>query len=188
MGASGQAVLSGVIPIPDAATEQLEATLREHARFVYQVAYSVLRHHHDAEDAAQETFLRVFRYRHHLPAVRNPRAWLARIAWRVAVGRKRTVSEVSLDDAAAAVRQLRAAGRSPEEIAADQQMTALLEELIVTLPRKIRDPLTLSTLAELTSADIAEVLGIPEASVRTRLFRARQLLREKLAEVLVRKI
>jgi hypothetical protein len=48
--------------------DQLELAVREHARLVYRVAYSVLRDHHDAEDATQETFLRVLRYRQRLQA------------------------------------------------------------------------------------------------------------------------
>ncbi len=54
--------------------DQLELAVREHARLVYRVAYSVLRDHHDAEDATQETFLRVLRYRRKLAgcATREP--------------------------------------------------------------------------------------------------------------------
>lgn len=65
----------------------LEAAVREHARLVYRVAYSVLRNHHDAEDATQETFVRVLRYRRKLSEVQSQRNWLARIAWRVAAER-----------------------------------------------------------------------------------------------------
>lgn len=181
MAASGQAILSGVLPIADAAAELVEATVRAHALFVFQVAYSVLRNHHDAEDATQETFLRVHRHRRQLAEVRNPRAWLARIAWRVAVDRRRSGREVSLEEAAEAVRERCVTGCGPEDIAAGQEMSALLEQLVTTLPRRLREALTLATIEEMATSDIAEVLGIPEASVRSRVFRARQLLREKLA-------
>src|ERR1039458_9797994 len=67
----------------------LESLVREHSRMVYRIAYAVLRSHHDAEDAAQETFLRVLRYSHKLATVENHKTWLARIAWRVAVDRSR---------------------------------------------------------------------------------------------------
>ena len=59
-------------------------------------------------------------------------------------------------------------------------MTAV-GKLIAALPSKLRDPLTLSTLGEMTPADVGAVLGINQAAVRSRLFRARQILREKLA-------
>jgi RNA polymerase sigma-70 factor (ECF subfamily) len=177
--------VSEAIPIASAVVDDLEALVREHAGFVYRVAYAVLRNRADAEDAAQETFLRVVRQRGRLAAVREPRAWLARIAWRAALDRRRRARpEVSLEDVSAAVRELRAAGAGADEIAADAQMLALLERLIASLPRELREALTLATVEEMSSTEVAVALGIPEASVRTRVFRARQLLREKLAAVL----
>jgi len=179
-----QAYLTGAFPFADEADETLAAIVREHAGFVFRIAYSVLRHHQDAEDAAQETFLRVYRQRRRLGEIRDLRAWLARIAWRVALDRRPRRPESSFEDAAGALRQLRAAGRTPEEIAADRQMAALLQQLIAALPRELREALTLSTLEELSSAEAADLLGIPEATVRTRVFRARELLREKFQRLL----
>ena len=74
----------GAIPLAHTQEDDLERLVREHARLVYRVAFSVLRHHHDAEDAVQETFMRVLRYRAKLKEVREPKTGLARIAWRVA--------------------------------------------------------------------------------------------------------
>jgi RNA polymerase sigma-70 factor (ECF subfamily) len=164
--------------------DQLELAVREHARLVYRVAYSVLRDHHDAEDATQETFLRVLRYRRKLTGVRDARTWLARIAWRVAVERRRKASEISLDDEAGVIEQIRSTAAGADEIMLSAEMSGFLGTLIAALPAKLRDPLTLSTVEEMSPADIAEVLGIKEAAVRSRLFRARQILREKLTAVL----
>src|SRR4051812_11566038 len=80
-----------------AAVDAVEVLVREHARFVFQVAYSVLRHAHDAEDVVQETFLRVVKHRSELNDVREPKAWLARIAWRIALDRRRGEPEVGGD-------------------------------------------------------------------------------------------
>jgi RNA polymerase sigma-70 factor (ECF subfamily) len=158
--------------------------VRQHARFVYQVAYLLLRNHHHAEDATQKTFLRVWRYRKRLPEVIDRKAWLARIAWRVALDRRKNPAEIPLADAAEAVFKLYAAGESAEKIAGDRQMAVLLDQLIATLPDKLRDPILLSLDQELTQAEISRVLKIPESSVRTRLFRARQMLRQKLSTIL----
>ncbi len=183
MGVTGEAILEA-IPIARVAEDELESLVREQARFVYRVCYSVLRHHHDAEDAAQETFVRVWRNRAKLAGIQELRGWLARIAWRVALDRRRAKPELSLDDAAQAVNELRAAGATAEQLAAEKQTAALLERLIASLPRDLREPLVLSTIEEMTAIDIGAALEIPEASVRTRIFRARQLLREKLDSVL----
>jgi RNA polymerase sigma-70 factor (ECF subfamily) len=163
--------------------DALETAVREHARLVYRVAYSVLRNHHDAEDATQETFMRVIRYRRKLEGVRDPKTWLARIAWRVAVQRGRRRQESSLDEEsiAAAVLQMRSQLASAEDFTLGEEMSGLLESLIAALPENLRDALRLSTIEELGPSEIAEVLEVSESSVRSRLFRARQTLKDKLA-------
>ncbi len=179
-----QMVLSESIPLADAAGDELETLVREHSRLVYTVAYSVLRNHHDAEDVTQDTFIRLLRRRRNLVQIQDSRAWLARTAWRLAIDRRKAAPEISLDEAAEAVLRLRAAGAAVDVVAANQQMMVVLERLIETLPKDLRETLALSMAEEMTSAQIGEVLGIPEGSVRTRLLRARQLLREKLSAVL----
>jgi RNA polymerase sigma-70 factor (ECF subfamily) len=161
----------------------LEHLVRAHARLVFKIAYSVLRNHHDAEDAVQEVFLRVMRQRRDLSAVRDVRAWLARITWRVAVDR-RNPPQLSDAETTAALEQLRSHAAGADHAAIGSQMLALTERLIANLPADLRDALTLSTVEEMTSSEIAAVLAIPETSVRTRLFRARKLLKEKLASLL----
>jgi len=181
-----EAVISnGAIPLAEANEDALGAAVHEHARLVYRIAYSVLRNHHDAEDATQESFVRVLRYRRKLEGVQDPKTWLARIAWRVAIERGKRRPEISLSNAGtdSAILQLRSQVASAEEFSLGREMTALLESLIVALPAQLRDVLTLSTVEEFTSAEIAEVLETSESAVRSRLFRARQILKEKLAEL-----
>jgi len=181
---AGQVILSESVSTTEAGRDELEATVREQARLVYKVAYSVLRNHHDAEDVAQETFLRFLRQRKRWPEIRDQRAWLATVAWRVALDRKRSPAGVTLEDASQLVNKLRADGAGVDEIAASRQMVSLLERLVGSLPRDLRETVILSTTEELTSAEIAQVLGIPEGSVRTRLLRGREILRQKLAVLL----
>lgn len=181
-----QVIVSQAIPAPRTETEdqQLELAVREHARLVYRIAYSVLRNHHDAEDATQETFLRVLRYRRKLEGVREQRTWLARIAWRTAIERRRKVTELPLDQIGDIVHRIRSTVTPADQVLLGAEINRVLEGLIAALPEKLRGPLTLSTLEEMTPGDIAEVLGINEAAVRSRLYRARQILRERLAALL----
>jgi RNA polymerase sigma-70 factor (ECF subfamily) len=178
------ALIEPTIAADKVAEAVLEDLVRDHARFVFKIAYSVLRNHHDAEDAVQEIFLRVMRHQRELSGVRDVRAWLARIAWRVSVDHRRTPARLDDHDATAALEQLRSHSAGAEQAAIGAQMLALTERLIANLPVELRDALTLSTVEEMTSAEIAAVLSIPEASVRTRIFRARKLLKEKLATLL----
>src|ERR1017187_2985533 len=67
------------------------------------------------------------------------------------------------------------------------QVSAELERMSATLPEKLREPLILSTIEEMSPREVAATLGINEAAVRSRVFRARQILREKLAGRMGRK-
>jgi RNA polymerase sigma-70 factor, ECF subfamily len=176
-----EGMVSPAIAVPRTDEDELELAVREHARLVYRIAYAALRNHHDAEDATQETFLRVLRYRQKLAEVRELKTWLARIAWRVALGRRSRIRQVALDDVSEAVSEVRSAEATAEDLVQGKQLSAILQDLVAALPAKLRDPLTLSTLEELTPAEIAAVLGANEAAVRSRIFRARQILKQKLA-------
>ncbi len=186
MAISGQVSLDESIPSADAESE-LETAVREHGRFVFQVTYSLLRNHFDAEDATQETFLRLWRNPKHWNDIRDQRAWLAKTAWRVALSRKRESPEVALEEAVATILELTSQGASPDEIAAHEQMKRILGRLIAGLPPDLRDAVVLSGVEEMTAAEIGEALGVSPAAVRARLFRARELLREKLAALLEQK-
>jgi RNA polymerase sigma-70 factor, ECF subfamily len=164
--------------------DALEEAIYEYSRFVYRIAYSVLRNHHDAEDATQETFLRVLRYRRGLTGIRNLRTWLAHIAWRVALNRRKNTREVPLDEIEESIAHFSSVRDNADEIAITAQKNDLLDRIIRTLPKDLRDAITLSTMQELSSADIAAVLEIPESAVRSRIFRAREILKQKMVAIL----
>ena len=187
---AGEAILSGVTTIERGQDQTLDALVRQHARLVYRIAYAVLRRHHDAEDATQETFMRVLRYRSKLAAVQDPKPWLARIAWRVAVDRCRQrgrTREIPLEDSEKPMMEVAAVDASADDTVLGAQVSAALERMIAALPEKLREPLILSTIEEMSPREAAATLGINEAAVRSRVFRARQILREKLSGRLGRK-
>jgi RNA polymerase sigma-70 factor, ECF subfamily len=165
--------------------EALEHLVRQHSRLVYRIAYAVLRRHHDAEDATQETFLRVLRYSSKLDAVEDLKTWLARIAWRVAVDRSKKrerAREIPLDDPEKPVAEAASPDAPADETAHGARVESMLEKLIAALPAKLREPLILSAIDELSPREVGAALGINEAAVRSRIFRARQILKEKLAQ------
>jgi RNA polymerase sigma-70 factor (ECF subfamily) len=162
----------------------LENLVRQHARLVYRIAYAVLRRHHDAEDATQETFLRVLRYSRKLASVEDHKTWLARVAWRVAIDRNRKQGrkrEMPLDDPEQPLPEVASSDAAADEALHGAQVSDALERMIAALPEKLRQPLILSTIEEMAPREVAATLGINEAAVRSRVFRARQILREKLA-------
>ncbi|HEX3437667.1 MAG TPA: RNA polymerase sigma factor [Pseudacidobacterium sp.] len=154
---------------------EFEALLHRRSRFVFRVAYSVLRNSHDAEDIVQEVFLKLYRNSAWREA-RDEQAFLARVTWRMAVDRlSKTTATIESDD------ELASKVPDPEQAVIDSDWQSKIHRLIDSLPEELRQPLALSTIEELTSSEIARVVGVPEGTVRTRVLRARQLLREKIA-------
>jgi len=176
---SEQVLRSQVALLTLADDERFEQWVRDYAGMVFRVAYSVLRNHHDAEDVTQETFIRVLRRRMDLANIKEPRAWLGRIAFRMALNRSKSRRTQEQDPEKVLV-QLAATGSVPEDVVHYSEVMALMETFIAALPADLRDVLRLSTVDELNSREVAEILEIPESSVRTRLHRARQLLKQKI--------
>jgi RNA polymerase sigma-70 factor (ECF subfamily) len=155
----------------------LAALVSQYSATLYRVAYSVLRNSADAEDAVQEAFLRVLRHRDSLAELRDQRLWLIRIVWNVVLDRKRRMkTRPETDDVAELARVLPAAGLSAEQRAAAAQHHARVLACVERLPAKERQVLMLSAFEELNSVEIAALVGITESSVRSRLFRARNLI------------
>ena len=185
---AGEAILGEAATLVQSQTAQsqdelLEALVRQHSRLVYRIGYAVLRSHHDAEDATQETFLRVLRYSRKFAGVEDHKTWLARIAWRVAVDRSRQRGrkrEIALDDPEKPLAEPASAESPADEAVQVVQVGTVLQRFIAALPEKLREPLVLSTIEEMSPREVAATLGINEAAVRSRVFRARQILREKL--------
>jgi len=165
-----------------AVSPDIELLVREHARLVFRIAYSVVRNHADAEDVVQEVFLRVTK--HGAQGIADSKAWVSRIAWRAAVDRFRSQGRGEQEefDERTHASAVRMAGAEQQAISREQ--LALLDRFIAALPEKERDALLLTSIEEMTSVEAAAVLGTTETSVRARVFRARQKLTEKLQKVM----
>ncbi len=163
---------------------EFTALVQRQSRFVFRVAYAILRNAHDAEDAAQETFLKLYRnggWRQ----IDNERAFLARVAWRIAVDRlpnpaDRARASLPFDSTLNTAPEHPSPRPGPEQSVLQANQHAMVHAMIDALPEELRQPLALSAIEDLNSREIATILAIPEGTVRTRLQRARQTLRRKL--------
>jgi RNA polymerase sigma-70 factor, ECF subfamily len=167
--------------------EAIDVLIGQYSSLVFRIAYSILRNHHDAEDAAQECFLKLVKARRKLAQMHCPKTWLARVAWTTALDRRAgrgVFRGTQLPESEEMLAQLPDGRETAELELASRQMQQVLERLIAGLPEELRLPLELSTVEELNSVEIAGIMDIPEGSVRTRLLRARRLLKEKLAALL----
>ncbi len=144
----------------------------------------------DAEDIAQETFLQAFRARDQLQDPTRARAWLLTIARRVCqrLHRHRAGEPAHFETLSAlwprpeaSVPYLSSVLESPLDASLRAEAQELVEDGISRIPAPFRGILVLADIAELTSAEIAVVLGLKEATVKTRLHRARLKLRALLA-------
>ena len=154
------------------------ALVERYAGLLFRVAHSVLRSRTEAEDVVQDVFVRVLERRAALPDVQEMRVWLVRIAWNLALDRKRRIKPEQMDAAFAA----ELAGR---EVTAEvalrdaQAMTAVLREMD-RLPGGEREVLVLAAIEELSTAEMAAVLGRSESAVRALLSRARARLKGRV--------
>jgi len=158
--------------------ERFEEMVGRQARFLFQVAFGLLRNRQDAEDVVQEAFLKLYRGEAWL-RMQNEKGFLARTVWRVALDHLPKAGERTSDVAEMQLAAVGEAGASPEQNVVDEDERALLRRLIDGLPEELRQPLVLSSVEEMTSREVAEAMGIPEGTVRTRVMRARTELRRR---------
>ncbi|MDE2119978.1 MAG: RNA polymerase sigma factor [Betaproteobacteria bacterium] len=166
-----------------------EAIMRRHNRLLFRTARGILRDDEAAEDALQDAYLQAWRGLGGFRADARLSTWLVRIVANEALGRLRRKSAeiIPLEIAMAAPDpDIQAAltvdsHESPEHQAQRAQLRAVLESRIDMLPDAFRTVFILRAVEELEVPEVAQALGIPEATVRTRYFRARSLLREGLA-------
>jgi RNA polymerase sigma-70 factor, ECF subfamily len=148
------------------------------SRFVFRIAYVVLRNVEDAEDIVQETFFKLFRtgaWKH----IDDEKRFLARVAWRLAVSRM----PIRRSGLAAVPREIASEESSPERAAIATESSRTIHRLIDALPEKLRRPLALSSIEEMTAPEIAAVMGLPEGTVRRLLTEARALVKQKMARM-----
>jgi RNA polymerase sigma-70 factor, ECF subfamily len=160
----------------------MEALMRLHNRTLYRTARAILRDEAEAEDAVQEAYLQAFRALGTFRGGSKLSTWLVRITANEALMRRRRNARAAT--AAAPDLEpdsLESDEAGPESDAQRGEMRLLLEARIDALPDSYRAVFMLRALEELSVEETAGVLGIPEATVRTRYFRARGLLRQSMA-------
>jgi RNA polymerase sigma-70 factor (ECF subfamily) len=158
-------------------SQTIAQLVAEYSTALYRVAFSVTRNAAEAEDAVQETFLRVLKHESRLAEIRDYRVWLVRIVWNIVLDRKRRAkTRPENEDIADHARSLPSADRAADQTAISAQEQARILALIDQLPRPEREAVLLSAVQELTTAEIAATLGTTESSIRSRIFRARRQL------------
>jgi len=183
------------VAMPDSPTEAIPHLLAEHGGKIYSLGLRLCGDDADAEDLVQETFLNAYRHWQGFEGRSRPSTWLYTIAARACqrMQRKRAGEPsriASVDELLPApdrgvpdTASLTAAEpRNPEAEQLRRETRERVQQALAGLPAHFRIPLVLKDIAELSMADIAAALGIKEATVKTRIHRARLALRKALAE------
>ena len=162
-----------------------EAIVDRHKGSVYGLCFSMLRSREDAEEASQDTFLKLFRSRHLFDDTRPLQPWLLRIAGNTSrdLIRRRMTNQVGVRGADSElmmklVEDPRSV-RSQERAATRQAVRHAIDQMNV----RFREPLVLRYLNGLTNVEIAQTLGISLSNVKIRLARAKDVLSSRLSEV-----
>jgi RNA polymerase sigma-70 factor, ECF subfamily len=169
-------------------THEFHELIRPHERSVYVMALSMLQNEADAEDAAQEAFLKAFRNLASFRGEAKFSTWLVSITLNEARSRlrsKKNMKTESLDTPPEGQEQsspalLRDWREIPSEALERQEVRDLLQRAVTDLPPIYREVFLLRDVEELSVSESAETLGITVASVKVRLHRARIMLQKKL--------
>jgi RNA polymerase sigma-70 factor (ECF subfamily) len=157
-----------------------ELLMRRHNERIYRAVRSILRDETESEDAMQAAYLHAYVHLREFESRAAFATWLTRIAIHEALGRKRRVFRtVDIEGVDVAADQ-----RSPEQDAQDVEHRKLLDRAIDTLPEHFRTVFVLRQVQDLSVEETAEVLDLVPETVKTRLHRARKLLRRSLMEQL----
>jgi RNA polymerase sigma-70 factor (ECF subfamily) len=181
------AVLVDRARLGDAAA--FELIMRRYNQRLYRLTRGILRNGAEAEDAVQETYLRVYEKLGDFVGPVGFASWIGKIAINEALGRLRRRGRViSLDDYVASSRRnvdrpietIETQMPDPERLAASTELRRMLEHAIDALPDDFRTVFILRAVEGMNVLETAECLGIRPETIKTRFHRARRLLQEDL--------
>lgn len=169
--------------------EAFKTLMRRHNQTLFRTARAILRNDGEAEDVVQEAYLLAYRAMGNFRGDAKLSTWLVRIVANLAIrrrqrqGRDRQLfAELPETSGEEALPMDKHDSANPEANAANGELRRLLEARIDQLPDLYREVFVLRGIEDLDVDETAAILGLPPATVRTRFFRARHLLREGLAK------
>jgi RNA polymerase sigma-70 factor (ECF subfamily) len=165
-----------------------ELMMRRHNRRLFRLARAALGSDAEAEDALQDAYLRAYRSIEGFRGEAALSTWLSRLVLNECFDRRRRAQRrdnviplISAEDNMTSVRDVADAAAVPDEALGRLQLRALLERKVGELPEAFRVVFVLRSVEEMGVEEVAQLLEIPQETVRSRHFRARSLLRESLA-------
>ncbi|HEV8385447.1 MAG TPA: RNA polymerase sigma factor [Candidatus Acidoferrales bacterium] len=169
-----------VVILDPSLEREFEERLADSSALAFRVALGVLRNRDDAEDVAQEAFLRAYQSFARLRDRERFRAWLARITWRLALDRIRSTRRREARETVVMMEDLNSPQRTVEDVRASREFEQRLARALDALPEKLRVVLVLSAIEGHDVSEVSRLLDVAEGTVKSRLFHARKKLAEML--------
>ena len=156
-----------------------EIIMRRNNQRLFRAARAIVKDDDEAQDVIQEAYVRAYTHLGEFRGEAQLSTWLCRIAVHEALARVRRAGRLEpIEEGEELEGPIMA--RDPEEATSDDELRVLLEEAVDALPEVFRTVFVLRAVEQMSTLEVAEALSVPEDTVKTRLFRARGLLRQAL--------
>ena len=161
-------------------TALFEILMRRHNQGMYRIARAILRVDDEVEDVLQQAYLNAYKHLHQFAGDSQFSTWLTRIVVNEALGRRRKREPLFTEGEEAMLRLVDNTIRDPEQQAASSELRGVLESEVSSLPDSFRVVFIMRDVEGLSTSETAACLGVSEDLVKTRLHRARTMLRDNL--------
>lgn len=163
--------------------------IKQHERLVSHMVARLIDQPEDREELCQDVFLKVYEKLNEFTFQSKLSTWIATIAYRHGINhlRKKKIATIDLPEEESKIERFIATDDVAAELE-DRQLDELVKELIEKLPVQYKAILTMYHVQEMSYPEIVEITGLPEGTVKNSLFRARQLLKEKVKKYLGREV
>ncbi|MFQ5823130.1 MAG: RNA polymerase sigma factor [bacterium] len=164
-------------------TKAFQSLIEKYQRLVSHIVFRMISNKSDREDVCQDVFIKVYQNLSNFQFESKISTWIAKIAYNTSINHLKKKKVPLFNDCSSenkSIEDYLSNHTSPEEFAEDSDLALRLQNEINKLPVQFRTILTLYHLDEMSYAEIVEIMGLPDGTVKSYLFRARKLLKKRL--------
>src|ERR1700743_1732047 len=161
-------------------TRAFELLVKQYERLVFHVTYRLVRDEDDLKDVCQEVFIKVHKGLFRFNFQSKLSTWIAQVAYFTAINYLKKYNNGRTAAYPEDIESYHFTNDNPEQLLTKKEVSNYVEELILQLPEVYRTVITLYHLNEFSCEEIGEITGMPEGTIKSYLFRARKLLKQKI--------
>lgn len=161
-------------------TRAFELLVKQYERLVFHVIHRLIREQQDVEDICQEVFIKVHKGLFRFNFESKLSTWIAQVTYFTAINYLKKYNNGRTANYPDDIENYHFTNDNPEQLLTKKEVANYVEELILQLPEVYRTVITLYHLNEFSIEEIGEITGIPEGTIKSYLYRARKLLKEKI--------